>query len=153
MFILSIHGLRKIFWFVQTEIKSLSFFSPPWHIHCWVSPRTGKRQNATLYKVIEGSCLADICGDRLFFVQATEALSYKEKPCKVLEWPHRKDSFRTWAFCRGWFLMTQYRKFTMKNATKEISISLNASNFQFWSLKWKKMLKGNKIGGFISRMP
>lgn len=41
----------------------------------------------------------------------------------------------------------------MKKATKEISISLNASNFQFWSLKWKKMLKGNEIRGFISQMP
>ena len=39
-----------------------------------------------------------VCGDCLFFVQATEALSYKETSCKVLEWPHRKDSFRTWAF-------------------------------------------------------
>lgn len=45
-----------------------------------------------------------------------------------------------------------------KKATKEISISLNASNFQFWSLKWKKMLKGNEIEGVgrevvISQMP
>jgi hypothetical protein len=37
--------------------------------------------------------------------------------------------------------MTHYRKFTMKKATKEISISLTASNFQFWSLKWKKDVK------------
>lgn len=41
----------------------------------------------------------------------------------------------------------------MKKATKEISIYLNASNFQFWSLKWKKDVKSNKIGGSISQMP
>lgn len=49
--------------------------------------------------------------------------------------------------------MIHYRKFTVKKATKKISLSLNASDFRFWSLKWKKMLKGNKIGGFISQTP
>lgn len=115
---LTIGGLRKkkILWFLQTEIESLSS-SPLWYTHCWVNHGLVEGKMQPCIKSPK-PCCSRICSDCLFFVQSTEALSYKEKPCKVLEWPHRKDSFRTCAFCRVWFLMTHYRKFTMRKGNK-----------------------------------
>lgn len=92
-------------------------------------------KNTTLYKVIQASLPG--LSQKLFHTKKNRAKFQNGLTERI----HLDLSF----LC-VWFLMTHYRKFTMKKATKEISISLNASNFQFWSFKWKKMLKGNEIG-------
>lgn len=104
------------------------------------------KENTTLYKVIQPSLpglyvaiACSLCSQQKLFHTKKNRAKFQNG---LAERIHLDLSF----LC-VWFLMTHYRKFTMKKATKEISISLNASNFQFWSLKWKKMLKGNGIGG------
>lgn len=104
------------------------------------------KENTTLYKVIQPSLpglyvaiACSLCSQQKLFHTKKNRAKFQNGLTERIHLDLR--------FLCVWFLMTHYRTFTMKKATKEISISLNASNFQFWSLKWKKMLKGNEIGG------
>lgn len=130
---LTIRGCRKKKSFGSYTPKSRASlsFSPLWSIHCWVNHGLVEGKMQPCIKS-PGLAARHICSDCLFFVQSTEALSYKEKPCKVLEWPHRKDSFRTWAFLQSVVPNDTLQKvYNEKRQQRRFQFLSNASNFQF----------------------